>query len=211
MLIADIENRMNSYTMHQGNTEATLIDAIRRRFGPEVERGVVPKSMTLDDSLIDDLDAYPLTVELRHERREELATWRTNAHSVRPDGTIKPERGAIDAVIGASTDDTIPVVSGEEGTTKTIQAKYVIGSEGAHSWVRRQLGFQMVGSSSKAVWGVIDVVLNTNFPEYVLSSPPSTSMSCRQELINLQYLASADTAPFSLSRELSSACRAKTA
>lgn len=199
--------------MHQGNTEATLIDAIRRRSGPEIERGVVPISMTLDDSLIDDLDAYPLSVELRHQGREELATWQTNAHSVQPDGTIKPERGAIGAVIGSmyGTDDTIPVVSGEKGTTKTIHAKYVIGAEGAHSWVRRQLGFQMVGSSSKAVWGVIDVALDTDFPEYVRSSRPLTTMSSRQELTDLHYLASADTALFSHSTELSSAYRAKTA
>lgn len=174
---------MNSYTMHQGNTEATLIDAIRRRSGPEVERGVVPISMTFDESLADDQDAYPLTVELRHQRCEELTTWRTNAHSIGPDGSIKPERGAIDSVIGCryGTDDTIPIVSGEEGTTKTIHAKYVIGSEGAHSWVRRQLGFQMVGSSTNAVWGVIDVVLDTDFPEYVWSSPLSASMLYGQE------------------------------
>lgn len=155
--------------MHQGNTEVTLIDAILRRSGPEIERGVVPISMTLDDSLVDDLDAYPVSIELRHQKREDLAIWRTNAHSIQADGTIKPERGSIDAVIGSryGTDDTIPMINGEEDTTKTIHAKFVVGSDGAHSWVRRQLGFQMVGNSTNAVWGVIDAILLTDFPEYV--------------------------------------------
>ncbi|KAI4255270.1 MAG: hypothetical protein L6R42_006817, partial [Xanthoria sp. 1 TBL-2021] len=46
-----------------------------------------------------------------------------------------------------------------------IQAKYVIGCDGAHSWTRRQLGFQMEGEQTDFVWGVIDLIPLTNFPD----------------------------------------------
>ncbi|KAL8850998.1 MAG: hypothetical protein Q9221_004081 [Calogaya cf. arnoldii] len=46
-----------------------------------------------------------------------------------------------------------------------IQAKYVIGCDGAHSWTRRQLGFQMEGEQTDFVWGVIDLIPLTDFPD----------------------------------------------
>ncbi|KAI0476978.1 FAD binding domain-containing protein [Xylaria cf. heliscus] len=39
------------------------------------------------------------------------------------------------------------------------------GSDGAHSQVRKSLGFKMVGDSSDEVWGVMDVYPRTNFPD----------------------------------------------
>lgn len=39
------------------------------------------------------------------------------------------------------------------------------GCDGAHSSVRRALGYKMVGDSSDAVWGVMDVYPQTNFPD----------------------------------------------
>ncbi|KAL8958998.1 MAG: hypothetical protein Q9183_005721, partial [Haloplaca sp. 2 TL-2023] len=38
---------------------------------------------------------------------------------------------------------------------ETIRAKYVIASDGAHSWTRAQLGFQMEGEQTEYVWGVL--------------------------------------------------------
>ncbi|KAF8532565.1 FAD binding domain-containing protein [Gautieria morchelliformis] len=46
-----------------------------------------------------------------------------------------------------------------------VSAKYVIGADGAYSWVRRQLGIQMEGDQTEYVWGVADVIVNTNFPD----------------------------------------------
>ncbi|KAF6525025.1 hypothetical protein HZS61_010820 [Fusarium oxysporum f. sp. conglutinans] len=39
------------------------------------------------------------------------------------------------------------------------------GCDGAHSTVRKSLGFKMVGDSSDSVWGVMDVYPVTNFPD----------------------------------------------
>jgi phenol 2-monooxygenase len=36
---------------------------------------------------------------------------------------------------------------------------------GAHSWVRKSLGISMEGEQTDSVWGVIDVRLDTDFPD----------------------------------------------
>lgn len=42
---------------------------------------------------------------------------------------------------------------------------YREGCDGAHSTVRKSLGFQMIGDSHDAMWGVMDVYPRTNFPD----------------------------------------------
>ncbi|KAK9418303.1 putative FAD binding domain-containing protein [Seiridium unicorne] len=57
------------------------------------------------------------------------------------------------------------VVAAKGGLDQTFRAKYVLGCDGAHSIVRKSLGFKMVGDSTNAVWGVMDVYPRTNFPD----------------------------------------------
>ncbi|KAI8274951.1 FAD-dependent monooxygenase [Colletotrichum sp. SAR 10_98] len=53
--------------------------------------------------------------------------------------------------------------------------QYFKGCDGAHSSVRKSLGFKMVGDSTDAVWAVMDVFAKTDFPDIrkkcVLQSP----------------------------------------
>ena len=51
------------------------------------------------------------------------------------------------------------------GEKREWRAKYVLACDGAHSNVRRSLGYKMLGDSSDAVWGVMDVYARTNFPD----------------------------------------------
>jgi phenol 2-monooxygenase len=46
-----------------------------------------------------------------------------------------------------------------------LTTRYLVGCDGAHSNVRKAIGARPVGSSSDAVWGVIDGVLETDFPD----------------------------------------------
>ncbi|USP76899.1 hypothetical protein yc1106_04173 [Curvularia clavata] len=49
---------------------------------------------------------------------------------------------------------------------KTFNTRYIVGCDGAHSKVRKCIqGANLVGSSTDAVWGVIDGVLDTDFPD----------------------------------------------
>ncbi|KAI0860999.1 FAD binding domain-containing protein [Xylaria cubensis] len=59
----------------------------------------------------------------------------------------------------------ITVTAVKNGVEQVYKAKYALGSDGAHSQVRKALGFKMVGDSSDEVWGVMDVYPRTNFPD----------------------------------------------
>jgi phenol 2-monooxygenase len=53
----------------------------------------------------------------------------------------------------------------ESHTAKTILSRYLVGCDGAQSGVRKAMGVRQVGTSTDGVWGVIDGVLDTNFPD----------------------------------------------
>ncbi|KAH7890912.1 FAD binding domain-containing protein [Phlebopus sp. FC_14] len=49
--------------------------------------------------------------------------------------------------------------------TEIVRAKFVVGADGAHSWVRKALGITMDGEQTDYIWGVVDSVPDTNFPD----------------------------------------------
>ena len=51
------------------------------------------------------------------------------------------------------------------GSTKTIRTKYLVGADGAHSVVRKCMNIEMNGDTTDHVWGVIDFVVDSNFPD----------------------------------------------
>jgi phenol 2-monooxygenase len=53
---------------------------------------------------------------------------------------------------------------------ETVKAKYVIGCDGARSSVRAAIGKELVGDALNQAWGVMDVLLNTDFPDIRLKS-----------------------------------------
>lgn len=48
---------------------------------------------------------------------------------------------------------------------EVLHTRYLVGCDGAHSNVRKAMGARPMGSSTDAVWGVIDGVLDTDFPD----------------------------------------------
>ncbi|KAI9464679.1 FAD binding domain-containing protein [Boletus coccyginus] len=96
------------------------------------------------------------------------------------DHGVKVERPSrpIDIEISENTDElsspsSYPVkvtverldTTDEESKTEIIHAKFIVGADGAHSWVRSALGIEMQGEQTDCVWGVIDIVPETNFPD----------------------------------------------
>ncbi|KAG4411042.1 hypothetical protein IFR04_015817 [Cadophora malorum] len=67
----------------------------------------------------------------------------------------------------AGDDSAYPVrvVATRDGKDEIMEAKYVLGCDGAHSEVRRSLGFKMVGDSTDTIWGVMDIYPRTNYPD----------------------------------------------
>lgn len=146
--------RLPSGTFHQGYIEAGLGDGVRARGGPKVERGTKPTGLKLEEGL----GEYPVVTTIRRSKSAEMDPPNTGAHTLLGDGSLKPEKGFVECY-GTDPEEVVQHVSGVEGTEETIKSKYVIGTDGAHSWVRHQLpDFKMEGDNTDAVFGVLGKV-----------------------------------------------------
>ncbi|ORY17091.1 putative phenol 2-monooxygenase [Clohesyomyces aquaticus] len=67
--------------------------------------------------------------------------------------------------VGGGEKWPVRVVAMREGREEVWVAKYVLGCDGAHSSVRRSLGYKMEGDTTDVVWGVMDIYPRTNFPD----------------------------------------------
>lgn len=52
------------------------------------------------------------------------------------------------------------------GEEFTVHAKYVVGCDGARSAVRRALGLELRGDATNHAWGVMDILADTDFPDW---------------------------------------------
>ncbi len=52
-----------------------------------------------------------------------------------------------------------------EGQESTVRVKYVVGGDGAHSTVRKEIGCRHLGEQSNHAWGVMDVLALTDVPD----------------------------------------------
>ncbi|PYI22714.1 FAD/NAD(P)-binding domain-containing protein [Aspergillus violaceofuscus CBS 115571] len=73
----------------------------------------------------------------------------------------------VDAYIDSAGDVEFPVVAKVErdGVVKTLRSKYLVGADGAHSAVRRAVGLELEGNGPDEVWGALDLVVDTDFPD----------------------------------------------
>ncbi|KAF8806894.1 hypothetical protein BYT27DRAFT_7233651 [Phlegmacium glaucopus] len=53
----------------------------------------------------------------------------------------------------------------DESGNEVVHAKFVIGADGAHSWIRKACNIAMEGEQTEYIWGVIDLTPDTNFPD----------------------------------------------
>ncbi|KAI4214688.1 MAG: hypothetical protein LQ351_002761 [Letrouitia transgressa] len=150
-------SRFQEVVLHQGRIERFFLDSLKDYSSIEVERGVLPYNLDLDLTHIEDEKAHPVKVQVRHLTEEEAAPAQTS--SSLPDSMFRSNLARDD------TDDLIRKSQGKEGKTETIRARYLVGCDGAHSWTRRQLGLVMEGEQTDYIWGVLDILPLTNFPD----------------------------------------------
>ena len=130
--ISDARAGLSEFThgiVNQARLHELLTDGMERsitHLKPHYSRELV--EMTIDESLTQDLSAYPIT-----------ATF-----------TRTDEDG--------------------EGKTETVRARYVVGCDGARSNVRRGMDIKLEGDSANKAWGVMDILLNTDFPDIRVKS-----------------------------------------
>lgn len=151
-------SRFQEVVLHQGRIERLFLDSLKEHSDIEVERGVMPESLDIDKSKVEDDDACPITVKLRHLDDAEATPAQSSGSKV-SDGLFRSNLAKDD------TDDMIRKSQGKEGTSEIVRAKYMIGCDGAHSWTRRQLGSAMEGEQTDFIWGVLDIIPITDFRE----------------------------------------------
>lgn len=63
-------------------------------------------------------------------------------------------------------DDDVEVRVADATGERTILARYVVGCDGARSGVRQAIGRTHVGAAARHAWGVMDVLVETDFPDW---------------------------------------------
>ncbi|MBP0049103.1 FAD-dependent monooxygenase [Marinobacterium sp. AK62] len=130
--IPDARAGLSEFThsiVNQARLHELLLDGMERsvtHLRPHYSRELV--EMTIDDSLTQDLEAYPITATFK----------RSN------------DAGG--------------------GKTETVKARFVVGTDGARSKVRKSMGIPLLGDSANKAWGVMDILLNTDFPDIRVKS-----------------------------------------
>ena len=56
------------------------------------------------------------------------------------------------------------------GKTETVKARYIVGCDGARSKVRKGMNIALQGDSANKAWGVMDILLITDFPDIRVKS-----------------------------------------
>ncbi|KAB2569324.1 Phenol hydroxylase [Lasiodiplodia theobromae] len=158
-------SRFHQVLINQGQIERTLLDAIKDLGNVEVERGVAPTELQIDEQNLQDPQAYPVQLTLRHLTEEEIAE--------SPAAPV-PTPGAFGINPGDEKElERKP--TGKEGTEEVVHAKYVFGCDGARSWTRKQIGIKLVGEGKDSLWGAVDIVPVTDFPDLRVRSFVTTS------------------------------------
>ena len=130
--IADARAGLSEFThgiVNQARLHELLIDGMANTVSelrPHYSRELI--ELEIDESLTQDLQAYPITATFRRCDK---------------DGKDKIE---------------------------TVKARYVVGSDGARSRVRKSLNIELIGDSANKAWGVMDILLNTDFPDIRVKS-----------------------------------------
>ncbi|KAJ3918335.1 FAD binding domain-containing protein [Lentinula edodes] len=73
---------------------------------------------------------------------------------------------AIEVNENSVSDSDAHPVKADSSETEVVHAKYVVGADGAHSWIRRNVQIPVDESSTPYVWGVVDLVPETDFPDF---------------------------------------------
>ena len=93
---------------------------------------------------------------MRHSPR------RLEPHYARRLLDVAVDRGAVDHPVTVRLERTD---AAHAGGVETVQARYVVGCDGARSAVRKSIGRHLVGDSANQAWGVMDLLVVTDFPD----------------------------------------------
>ncbi|KAJ9116764.1 hypothetical protein QFC24_006655 [Naganishia onofrii] len=135
-------SRFQQAILHQNRIEKHLMDNTLLNSNGKlvVERGVSPETLKIDESLVDSQAAYPITLELKHL---------SDAESM-PDESVTKVAGIKSGIFRSS------LMSAEQE-----EALYKRDDDSRMEVVKAK----MEGEQTNYVWGVLDMIPLTNFPD----------------------------------------------
>jgi phenol 2-monooxygenase len=145
--VADLPSPFLPHTITQGRIERFLLDAIEGLSDSalQIERGTEVTSFDYEPSLESAANSHPLKLTLRTLSGDEAdplpAPGAFGGRNIVAEGNMP--RDELSRVIRRQ---------GTPGSIEIVKAKYLIGCDGAHSWLRTQLGFKVLGASTDSVW-----------------------------------------------------------
>lgn len=165
-------SRFTCCTLHQGRIETFFLDAIREAStSVRIDRKVRPLALRIDEEQVIKINAhdsdqitgseganrkddyaYPIEVTLRHLSENEATPAQRLSNLAdgiyRSNLTDDDKQGLLACSSTAGGDGVLEVQE------EIVRARYLVGCDGAHSWVRKTLGeeYEMVGESIESIW-----------------------------------------------------------
>ncbi|MCC9173842.1 FAD-binding monooxygenase [Arthrobacter sp. zg-Y179] len=132
---------------------------------PENPENIVRSGRALDDPA--GISEFPHLIVNQARVLDYFARFMANSPTrMRPDYGFEFRSLTVDDDAEYPVTVTLLSTAGpDEGTERTVKAKYVVGSDGARSKVRDSIGCTMAGDKANHAWGVMDVLANTDFPD----------------------------------------------
>ncbi|KAL1849062.1 hypothetical protein Plec18170_007721 [Paecilomyces lecythidis] len=149
-------SRFYESTLGQGRIEELLLEFIQSHGHVDIRRETIPTSFEIDYARIDDHSSYPIRLTLDSAVSTPLHPLDDSFH----DSGLSTPKDSRDARVQPHPNDS---QSGR--SSMDVEAKYVLGCDGAHSWLRKQLDLRLQGESFEDYWGVLDIIPLTNFPD----------------------------------------------
>ena len=145
--ITDLPSPFVNLIVSQGRIERFILDNIAEtsKSTLTVERGVAAESLVYDASLESDHQAYPIKVTLRGLPDVEANPAPVNGGFGGRDVLAK------NSLAGDELNEFDTAAHHAVGV-ETIEARYLIGADGAHSWVRQALEYRTQGSGLESLW-----------------------------------------------------------
>ena len=129
---------------------------------PDVEEGlshmphVILNQARVHDFYLEKMQKSAVRLVPHYSRR--LATLERDADESSPYPVTAQFERQINAAVDGDT-------GRHKGELETVRARYVVGCDGARSAVRQSMGLSLKGDSANHAWGVMDVLVNTDFPD----------------------------------------------
>ncbi|KAI1624577.1 phenol 2-monooxygenase [Exophiala viscosa] len=149
--IRDMEMDLSRFAqgaIKQGYIERAFIDLLEDEGVLQVERNVITESVSHVDLQQQKHGEYAITLNVAHRNKSGSSGTET-----------------ADVITENLADRSLD----SDVRREQIHAKYLVGADGAHSWVRKHCGFELNKNRTQKHFGVMDIVPRTNFPDVRIS------------------------------------------